>query len=245
MFKIPQLCFIGIIIVYFTNTVQAQIIFKNGFEYQIYLNDTGITWGADYLGSNNSNCSSDITAAQDCNSGRDVDFNDNSDGFAGFSFTKIDAAGNALPANASTWSCVKDNVTGLLWEGKNTDNSSIHYNFTSYRWGGVTHLGSNFGTYYNDWDVLVNGSNAENLCGRNNWRVPTNVELMSLANLGTTANQRIDTNYFPNVMGIYWSAYPTHFDDTRAYATRYDTSNALSYGVSNRITPHYVMLVSQ
>ena len=225
--------------------LSADTIFKNGFEQYFRLNDTGITWAADYLGSNNASCTSNITAPQDCHQGRDNDFNDNSDGVAGFSFTKIDAAGNPLAANASTWSCVKDNVTGLLWEHKNTDNSSIHFNNHFYQWGGVTHLGSNFGTYYNDWDVLVNGTNGETLCGKDNWRVPTNMELMSLVNIGTTANQRIDTNFFPNVMGIYWSAYATHFDANRAQMTRFDTSNAISFGVGNRTQGQHVILVSQ
>ncbi|MEX2366288.1 MAG: hypothetical protein WD601_06750, partial [Pseudohongiellaceae bacterium] len=42
-------------------------------------------------------------------------------GLAGFDFTKLDASGNALPANASDWNCVQDNHTGLMWEVKKTE----------------------------------------------------------------------------------------------------------------------------
>ncbi len=54
------------------------------------LNDTGITWGGDYPSGNNTTCTSNIAAPQDCNQGRDATHNDDSDGHAGFSFTKLD-----------------------------------------------------------------------------------------------------------------------------------------------------------
>lgn len=41
------------------------------------------------------------------------------------SYTKLDAEGNALPDAAASWSMIKDNVTGLIWENK-TDDGSIH-----------------------------------------------------------------------------------------------------------------------
>ena len=78
---------------------------------------------------------------------------------------------------------MKDNVTGLIWEVK-TDDGSIHDKDNTYRWGGKTHLGSGYGTYYNDWDTLVNGTNAEQLCGYSDWRVPTREELQSIVNYG-------------------------------------------------------------
>jgi|GEM_PF-2432700 len=40
------------------------------------------------------------------------------DGPAGFDFTKIAETGAALPPEADHWACVRDNVTGLLWEAK-------------------------------------------------------------------------------------------------------------------------------
>ncbi len=87
------------------------------------LNDTGIDFGADVNTGNNTDCTGTEIAAQDCAHGLDADSNQNSndDGRLGFSFTKLDSTGNPLPDNASTWSCVKDNRTGLIWEVKTAD----------------------------------------------------------------------------------------------------------------------------
>ena len=235
--------YIGLLIL-FSQTVYAgnDIIFKGGFEFVFRLNDTGVTWGADYLGVNNSDCSSNITVNQDCHSGRDVNNADNSDGKAGFSFTKLDANGGALAATATIWSCVKDNVTGLIWEAKTTENG-LHNQFNNYQWGGITHMGSSYGTYYNDWDDLVNDSNTNSYCGIDNWRVPNAIELMSISDLGVTA-PRIDTDYFPYVDGIYWTSYPTNWDETRAVAVTFANSNAFAFGSSNRTDNHRVILVS-
>lgn len=41
------------------------------------------------------------------------------------SYTKLDAAGGALPDGAASWVMVRDNVTGLIWENK-TNDGSIH-----------------------------------------------------------------------------------------------------------------------
>ncbi len=70
---------------------------------------------------------------QDAEYGRDATHNDNSDGHAGFSFTKLDANGNTLPTTALSWSCVKDNVTGLIWEVK-TDDSGLQDMGNIYSW---------------------------------------------------------------------------------------------------------------
>ncbi|MCB1584311.1 MAG: DUF1566 domain-containing protein [Xanthomonadales bacterium] len=194
---------------------QNELIFESGFEFIPRLNDTGITWGGNYSSGNNATCTSNIASPQDCHQGRDATHNDDSDGHAGFSFTKLDASGNALPASATQWSCVKDNVTGLIWEVK-TDDGGIHDKDLTYRWGGITRQG-NYGTeFYDDWDVLVNGSNNENLCGFNDWRVPTAQELMSIVNIGR-ATPSIDTNYFPKTRtSSFWSASPLAYDSNWA-----------------------------
>jgi len=189
---------------------------KTVLDYPVILNDTGITWGGnDYLSGNNVTCTSDIDAPQDCHQGRDVTHNDDSDGHAGFSYTKLDMNGNNLPASATQWSCVRDNVTGLVWEVK-TDDGGIHDKDNTYRWGGKTALGSDFGTYYSDWDSLVDGSNSEQLCGFSDWRVPTRQELQGLVNYGRI-NPSIDTAYFPDIPYLpdaetsqfcFWSASP-------------------------------------
>jgi len=79
------------------------------------LNDTGIiNYGDD--ASNSLTMSPVNYPGQDARYGRDYQWNDGSDGHAGFSYTKLDSQGNDLPATASSWFCVRDNVSGLVWE---------------------------------------------------------------------------------------------------------------------------------
>ena len=197
---------------------QSDYIFKAGFEFVSRLNDTGITWAGEYYSGNNADCSSStITSPQDCNVGRDATHNNDSEGHAGFSFTKLDVNGNPLADQSvdyatNPWACVRDNVTGLVWEVKTTT-AGIHNKDNTYKWGGITAIGLGHpnaeGTYYSDWDELVNGSNAGNgLCGFTDWRVPKVGELSGLANQGAF-NPSIDTNYFPNTESSwFWTSSP-------------------------------------
>ena len=177
------------------------------------LNDTGITWGAIYPEGKNSTCTGSSINAQDCSYGRDVTHNNDSDGHAGFSFTKVDKNGNNLPSSAGVWSCVRDNVTGLIWEAK-TDAGDIHDKDNTHRWG--------------DWDTLVNGSNAESLCGFSDWHVPTIKQLGSLIIYSQPYGIAIDMNYFPyatlyyntNNTTNFWSS-SLYYNGTSAWSTVY------------------------
>lgn len=202
------------------------------------LNDTGMTWSGNYVSSNNSTCvssttpnSDNVVAAQDCSHGRDTTNNDDSDGHAGFSYTKLDRAGVPLTdqsANYATtpWACVQDNVTGLIWEVK-TDDSGLHDKDDKYNWyntdpttnGGddgyddysgnicYGYNSSDFSTFCNT-QAYVNRVNDVGLCGAPDWRMPTRKELE-----GIVAYHRylpaIDTEYFPNaVSSDVWSGSP-------------------------------------
>ena len=55
---------------------------------------------------------------EDALHGRDAVELDDSDGLAGFSFTKLDISGNVLPNAASHWVCIQDNVSGVVAEVK-------------------------------------------------------------------------------------------------------------------------------
>lgn len=198
---------------------QTDLIFKNGMEsYLIHLNDTGITFEGEHPTGTDEDCNISVNSPkQDCNTGRDWYAYDHSDGHAGFSFTKLDANGVPLADQSVDyeilpWSCVKDNVTGLVWEVKTTT-TGIHNKENLYQWGGLTALGRDHplrqGGYYDpSWNELVLGSNNESLCGFNNWLVPTVDELSNLVNQGTRA-PAIDTNYFPNTVRLgYWTSSP-------------------------------------
>lgn len=192
------------------------IIFKK------ILNDTGITWGANYPIGHNATCIGETIGAQDCSHGRDAldaagALFKIGAGAGGLDFTKLDSNGDDLAVSAISWSCVRDNHTGLVWEVKTT-NGSIHDKNNTYRWGGKTALGRNHpnreGDYYDDWNTLVDGSNGANFCGFNDWRVPSRESLQSIMIHGRQL-PTIDTDYFPNVPDIFvggnprfWSSRP-------------------------------------
>lgn len=76
------------------------------------LNDTGVT-GFATASSNNAPTEPSTAPGQDAAFGSDA-----LAGAPAFDFIKLDADGNPLPASAPIWSCVRDNVTGRIWETK-------------------------------------------------------------------------------------------------------------------------------
>jgi parallel beta-helix repeat protein len=117
------------------------------------------------------------------------------------SYTKLDATGNELPDSATSWSMVKDNVTGLIWEMK-TDNGSIHDKDNTYTWSDAQ-------------SVFIADLNAANFGGFSDWRLPTIEELSFIINDGKY-EPAINTTYFRNTMSYdYWSS------TTYAYDTGY------------------------
>jgi len=218
------------------------------------LNDTGITWGANYPSGNNITCIGETIAEQDCSHGRDVTHNDDSDGHAGFSYTKLDDNGNDLPTSVPSWSCVRDNVTGLIWEAKQGGNGTagdegLHDADDLYTWYN-SDPSTNGGASGADWASAlcygyVDGNNPPpasfcntqayvlrvndaSLCGAINWRLPNKSELISLVNHGRSV-PAIDVIYFPSTSAVYgyWSASP--FANNSNWASNVDflTGNAL------------------
>lgn len=197
------------------------------------LNDTGITWGGNYPSGSNSDCSGTEIDAQDCSHGRDAaalagTLSKVGGGSAGFDFTKLDSSGNDLAATATAWSCVRDNVTGLVWEVKD-DNGGLHDKDNTYTWynsdsstnggdAGTQNGGTCSGGGDCDTAGLVTAVNAAGLCGQNDWRVPAREELRSIVDY-SRYNPAIDTDYFPNTQydsshdyGRYWSSSPASYN---------------------------------
>jgi len=224
------------------------------------LNDTGITWSADYPRGVNDGCDatasgeqrpgeetagSDILSQQDCRYGRDVTAGSDADGAAGFVFRKIGAKGQALPADAPTWQCVLDEVTGLAWEVKQPGdgvygNRGLHDADDVFTWynpnkgvngGAIGDWNSRYAqctgyvegrppTYCNI-EELVSRVNRTSLCGFNDWRLPTLTELATLVNFGRSA-PAVDLAYFPNTKdGFYWSHSPDAKLGERAWAVNF------------------------
>ena len=181
------------------------------------LNDTGITTCSD--GANNKQpCPVEGYPNQDAESGRDIAESNNSNGHAGFDFTKISKTGEALAANAKSWNCVKDNVTGLIWEVK-TDDNGLHDKNWRYSWyepdnsknggdAGTQNGGACGSTSACDTDGYVKAVNAAGWCGYKDWRMPDRAELRSIVDYSRD-KPAINTRYFPNtVSSRVWSSSP-------------------------------------
>ena len=154
---------------------------------------------------------------QDGEFGRDVERPNDSDGRAGFRFTRLCNSGQVpgqgscpaepVPGNGpDDWGCTRDETTRLVWEVKTTD-------------GSLRDMGRNFsfftpgydpdGLYGSRQDVsgYVAAVNQAGLCGARDWRLPTPPELVGLADMGLTSIPSIDLDWFPNtVAGSYWAA---------------------------------------
>ncbi|HEB87394.1 MAG TPA: DUF1566 domain-containing protein [Gammaproteobacteria bacterium] len=186
------------------------------------LNDTGITTFGDASSNTLATEPADYPG-QDASYGRDAaatagTLSKIGGGSAGFDFTKLGAGGNELPASATSWSCVRDNVTGLIWEVK-TNDGGLRDKDNTYTWynpDGSTNGGSagtqNGGTCAGsacDTYSYAQAVNSQGLCGYSDWRLPWQEELRSIVDYSIPyPGPAIDTAYFPNTNYWFWSASP-------------------------------------
>ncbi len=189
------------------------------------LNDTGIDWCADGTRGRLA-CPVAGWPGQDAQDGRDATQDNDADGHAGFAFTKLDANGGALAASASAWSCVRDNVTGLIWEVKTDDGGPRDQDWT-YSWynpdpttnGGSVGTPDGTNTCYDparcDTAKFAADVNQAGLCGASDWRLPTREELRSIVDY--SRYPAIDMDWFPNTpITKYWCSSP--YADGTGYA---------------------------
>lgn len=145
-------------------------------------------------------------------------------GAQGFDFTRLDNIGDEVDDVNQPWRCVRDNVTGLVWEVKH---QGVGYSNNTYRYswyqqtnnGGVDGTLSGAGTTCNiaqcNTSAYVAAINAIGLCGFYDWRLPNHDELLSILHLGKTTSPLVDTTYFPfTSAGLtapiwYWSSNPS------------------------------------
>jgi hypothetical protein len=197
----------------------------------VSLNDTGMQ-SCGNESSNGLACADAAQATdqfpnQDAQHGRDVTDNHDADGHAGFSFVKLDTNGVALSDQSvsyttTPWSCVQDQVTGLMWEVKTSD-AGLRDAKWDYTWFNSTGINSGMGGLNRgvssggqcsssdrcDSEKYVEDVNVLQLCGKSDWRLPNRTELLSLVDYGTSAAPLIDSKYFPNTaIASYWSETP-------------------------------------
>lgn len=142
----------------------------------------------------------------------------------GRDYTKIANDGSVLPASAtlgtgpSDWACTRDNITGLIWELKVDNATSLRHVGHTYTWydtnsavngGDAGTIGTNTTcsstlsncntTAYRNAINALTGPNR--LCGASDWRVPT-----GMVHAGLAAGSTIDASWFPNTVNIaYWT----------------------------------------
>ncbi len=157
----------------------------------------------------------------------------------------VDSAGKPIFRNSQnavvTPGCVKDKITGLIWEYKNNIPMSTHYKDHMFSWynpdpatnGG--HAGQQAsesqckGITSGDHEGLAGDTNSfikENnnakLCGFSDWRLPLVQELVSIYDYGATEhNEMTDPRYFGNLHGFAyhrWAAETLANDPESAWA---------------------------
>ncbi len=141
-----------------------------------------------------------------------------------FNLTKISSSGQELAADAEGWSCIRDNLSGLIWELK-TNTGDLHDQGDSFSWydtntsnnGGKAGFADNSGatcsgyvagdpsTYCNT-QAYVARVNTNGWCGYQDWRMPTITELKGFVSLNK-ASPDLYTGLFPKGTDqAIWSA---------------------------------------
>ncbi|MFZ4481405.1 MAG: DUF1566 domain-containing protein [Rhodoferax sp.] len=120
---------------------------------------------------------------QDGMTGRDVTSADGADGQAGLSYAVVGAYAKT--------DCVRDGISGLIWQGKSTALVALPGDARNLEAKGVETT-----------------TNAAGLCGFTDWRLPSRGELQSVVNYGSgDLYFAIDTNWFPDTkIGAYYSS---------------------------------------
>jgi hypothetical protein len=159
------------------------------------------------------------------------------------SFTKLDENGNDLPDTAPSWTMVRDNVTGLIWEVK-TDDGSVHDKDNKYTWydSNPDTNGGDAGTpgEGTDTEDFINELNSSNYGGHSDWRLPTPEELQSIVDYGTYY-PTINDSYFPNTMSsYYWSSATSAYKSGHAWYVHFSGSYV---GFHNKTNTYYVRAV--
>jgi hypothetical protein len=222
------------------------------------LNDTGIDWCTENVTTPSTWVNNAVCIAinwvgnfrgqhQDALSGRDSEATAGiltkiGSGMAGFDFTRMGSNGKPLKIQNAVWSdtgtealgtkwdCVRDNVTGYMWEVKRNElvGGALHLRHKDHTYGWynpiTTTNGGSIGYQDNadsnavcigvadstkcNTQSYVTAVNAAGMCGFKDWRMPNSEELSNLAHFGRS-NLTIDTNHFPNTQGNeWWSSSP-------------------------------------
>ncbi len=131
------------------------------------------------------------------------------------SYTKLASDGSDLVDTARIWYMVRDNVTGLIWEVKQNNDGTKHYDnphdadntYTWYDSNPATN-GGNAGASGTDTEDFINVMNAgSGFCDYTDWRLPTIKELSRLIDSGCDRGAVITVYFFHQTSpSDYWSS---------------------------------------
>ncbi|MFA0550784.1 DUF1566 domain-containing protein [Vibrio lentus] len=156
-------------------------------------------------------------------------------------FAKLDELGNYLPSDTTYqqgWRCVEDTkITGkrrvwaLLKDGLPHGADDLAYDASATGYASI--LGSN---------ELLASTNNNRLCGFSDWEVPHLAQLLSISTKaveGSNSKMTLDTDVFPNYLGLKPEYDKSYFDDgttfyywssaasgDQQYITSYDTKES-------------------
>jgi hypothetical protein len=137
------------------------------------------------------------------------------------SYTKLDGSGGDLPLSATSWVMVRDNVTGLTWEMKNSkdgikDYTNTHDADNVYTWydSNTATNGGDAGTPggtpgdKTDTEAVIKDMNDAKYGGYDDWRMPTIKELAYIVKYNIPSpGPTIYATYFSNTPPyVYWSS---------------------------------------
>ncbi|KMT65756.1 hypothetical protein XM47_07045 [Catenovulum maritimum] len=205
------------------------------------MNDTGITNCANET-SNLVNCGQTNLPRQDAEIGRDsaalnAELAKEGGGELGFDFTLLNQ--NGEEDFTSTPTCVRDNVTGLIWEIKTTSGIRAHthtfswFDESEFNGGFSGSQTSNSAACFTDTSLTACSTasyieyiNSVGMCGGNDWRLPTVNELVSILNYANDDDKlALGANNFQ-----IWS------NHAKA-STPYWTSESSLFGVNDSESP--------
>jgi PKD repeat protein len=141
------------------------------------------------------------------------------------SYTKLDEYGNPLPGSAPSWTMVRCNRTGLIWEVKTTD-GSVHDKDNQTSWQLAT-------------DNFITNLNTNSFGGFSDWRIPTVNELSLIIQRGDTGIH----DYLPNLgTSEYWSANVNLSLPQKAWSVRLVEGGNI-YAGYDKLHPNYYIAV--
>lgn len=141
--------------------------------------------------------------------------------------------------NYPSSSCVKDNVTGLIWEGKNATGlragSRVYTNYDStaaqQKYDGILYIKPTQVEITDTTNSIgyINYVNSIALCGYTDWRLPSVDELETIVNIGIQyPGPTIDGTWFPNLPSSswVWSSSPYVSRSGDAWSINFGNGNA-------------------